>query len=44
MTDQQTREQAAADRAQAAREGRSVDPSPDARGQVVRDDGTGGQA
>lgn len=37
MTDSKTREQAAAARAQAAQQGRSVDPSPDPQGHVARD-------
>jgi len=37
MSEQKTREQAAQDRAQAARAGRAVDPGQSDRGQVVRD-------
>lgn len=39
MDEDKTREQAAQDRAKAAREGRSVDPGRSDRGQVVRDAG-----
>lgn len=37
MSEQKTREQAAAARAQAAQQGRSVDPAPSPQGQIVRD-------